>query len=71
VVFEAPKFWQRYAPGEWHEVSVPLGRSKRLGKAPPDYPLPLVVYTVIVSSHLDDRGVAIDRFRVTRGPDPG
>jgi ferric-dicitrate binding protein FerR (iron transport regulator) len=70
VVFEAPQFWQRRPPGEWHEVSVPLARVKVLGKSPPEYQLPLVVYKVIVNSHLDDVGLAIDRLRVTRGPDP-
>jgi hypothetical protein len=70
VVFEAPQFWRRRPPGVWHEARVPLGKAKRLGVSPADYALPLVVYTVVVNSHLEDIGLEVDRLRVTRGPNP-
>ena len=70
VVFEATQFWNRRQPNTWHPVSVPLGSAKRLGSAPPDYPLPLVVYQVVVNSHLDDVGVVVDRLQVNRSRTP-
>jgi ferric-dicitrate binding protein FerR (iron transport regulator) len=70
VVFEAPQFWNRRQPDTWYEVSVPLGNAKRLGNSPPNFPLPLVVYQLIVNSHLDDVGVVVDRLQVNRSPTP-
>ena len=49
---------------------MPLGKAKRLGSSPPSFPLPLVVYQVIVNSHLDDVGIVVDRLQVNRRPKP-
>jgi hypothetical protein len=70
VVFEAPQVWTRRQADTWYTTSIPLGNAKRLGDSPPLFPLPLVVYQVVVNSHRDDIGLVVDRLQVNRNPRP-
>ncbi|MGE3805802.1 MAG: FecR domain-containing protein [Gemmataceae bacterium] len=70
VNLEAPGFWKQREPGQWYTVSLPLSRFRRVGKRLNEPPPPLTAYSVIIDGQEVDRGLALERLWVTRGPIP-
>lgn len=68
VVLEGPHFWQNREPGQWHTVHLPFANFR---PTEPNRPSerPLVAFIVVFDSQKVDRGVTIERFWVTRGPE--
>ena len=70
TIWEAKDFYRRREPGKWYEESLSAARFRPTRESPRPYG-PQVVYEFVLDSAETDRGLTLDRFWVSRGPQPG
>jgi ferric-dicitrate binding protein FerR (iron transport regulator) len=68
VVLEAPMFFQNRQPGQWHTVHLPFAdfRPTEPGRV---IDKPMIAFIICFDSQEVDRGLTIERYWVTRGPE--